>query len=768
MPPLTATLKNEFKLDKFQEEAIEKIRAGKSVIVCAPTGAGKTVIAEQAIADALAKGKKVFYTTPLKALSNQKFQEFSDRFGAENVGILTGDTAKNREAKVVVMTTEIYRNMLYGTSFGSVDPYLNELLYVILDECHYMNDEFRGTVWEESIIYAPKSVQVVGLSATVNNPEDLISWISDIHGECDLVKTDFRPVPLNHLFFKDQQLMPLLTTNGKLNPQLKERKDNRFGKRKGGFNRFNSGEKAATADQVVQELYNKDLLPAIYFVFSRRGCDEGASSCENLKLLSKDEQVKLNHLIEEGVKGNPRLENHPQLALLRKGIATHHAGLLPNWKILVEKLFNEGLVKVVFSTETLAAGINMPARTTVISSISKRSDSGHRVLKPSEFLQMSGRAGRRGMDEKGFVVTIKNNYQTASEIAFLACAKAEDLESSFKSSYEMVLNLLQNHSLEQAQELIYRSFGQAQVNKDLNPLKDKKKKLEDKIMDLQHPLCPGEIGDLKYYNDLQERIDKTRRQKKDLEQKMAPGVEEKEQTLQMLTLEAQGFPCNGCPKQKPCSQQMSQTKRFKKQVREINEQLGFAKDTYWKEFQKIVDLLRDKAYVDADNKPTETGKLCASLRSENSLLVSEVLRADIFGKLSYSEFAAAISSLVTSESRGRDKIYAHPSPNLYDAIEDMRVVARNVLQSQRRHKTDKPVHINGDMAPLVEAWTKGEDWEQVSSLSNLDDGDIIRGLRRTLDLVKQVYHAPNLNPAVQKLAQETIPLMEREPVLETV
>lgn len=766
--PKTATLDFEFKLDQFQEEAIEKIRSGKSVIVCAPTGAGKTVIAEQAIKDALEQNKKVFYTTPLKALSNQKFHEFTAKYGEDKVGILTGDTAKNREAPIVIMTTEIYRNMLYGTSFGSVDPYLDQLQFVILDECHYMNDESRGTVWEESIIYCPSSVQIIGLSATVNNPEELTSWITEIHEECDLVKTDFRPVPLHYLFFKDDQLMPLLTPNGKLNPKLKERKDNRFGKRNKNFNRGRGADKPVTADAVVHELYNKEMLPAIYFVFSRKGCDSAGSACAQLNLLTKEEQTELNKLIDEGIKGNSRLENHPQLDLLRKGIATHHAGLLPNWKLLVETLFNKGLVKVVFSTETLAAGINMPARTTVISSISKRSDDGHRTLKPSEFLQMSGRAGRRGMDDKGYVVTIKNNYQTAGEIAFLANSKAEDLESNFKSSYEMVLNLLQNHSLEEAKNLIFKSFGQSQVNRGLEPAKGELKSLEDKIIDLQHPLCPAEIGDLNYYKDLQSRIDSTRKEKKKLEAQMAPGVEELEQALQMLTLEAQGFPCNGCPKQKPCSQQMSKTKRYKKRVREINERIDTHKNTYWQEFERIVNLLKEKSYISEDSKPTELGKLCASLRSENSLLVSEIVQhAEVFENLSYSEFAAAISSLVVSESRGSNKVFAHPSANVYDAIESMRSIARKVLQTQRQFRIDKPTDTNAEFSPIIEAWTKGDEWDQITTMTNLDDGDIIRALRRTLDLVKQINRAPNLNPAIQKLAKETIPLMEREPVLES-
>lgn len=755
-----------FELDEFQKEAIEKIRSGKSVIVCAPTGAGKTVIAEQAIADALANKKKVFYTTPLKALSNQKFHEFTEKYGENNVGIITGDTAKNREAPIVIMTTEIYRNMLYGTTFGSLDPYLEELQFVILDECHYMNDESRGTVWEESIIYSPAKVQVVGLSATVNNPEDLIAWISDIHGDCELVKTDFRPVPLHFMHYKESQLMPLLTPNKKLNPKLKDRNDSRFGKRKGKFGKSNHSGKPVKADEVVNELYKKDMLPAIYFVFSRNRCDDGAEACKNLKLLTKEESKELNALIDEGIKGNSRLEAHPQLEMLRKGVAAHHAGLLPNWKLLVERLFNKGLVKVVFATETLAAGINMPARTTVISSISKRSDEGHRILKPSEFLQMSGRAGRRGMDDKGYVITVKSTYESAGEMAALANAKAEDLTSHFDPTYEMVLNLLQNHTLDQARELIYKSFGQSLANQDLGPLKKEHKKLEDSIMDLQHPLCPGELGDLNYYRDLQSRLDNTRQQKKGLEKKMLPGVDEKEEVIHMLTHEAQTYPCNGCPKQKPCSQQMSKLKRFRKRAKELNEKIQSRKDMYWKPFQRIVNLLQEKSYVDESNKPTELGKICAAIRSENSLLITELVQSDIFKGLDPIEFSAVVSSLSIDNWRNSKDVYMHPSSKVYDAFDKLKALSRQVLKSQRNHKVDKATDIFPQIAPIVEEWAKGGEWETVTSLTNLDDGDIIRCLRRTLDLIKQISHAPNINPEIATLAKEAIPVLEREPVLE--
>ncbi len=765
---MTASPERSFKLDQFQEDAIKHIQDGHSVIVCAPTGAGKTIIAKEAIRCAIESGRKAFYTAPLKALINQKYLEFCQAFGEKNVGIITGDTSANRDAKIIVMTTEIYRNMLYGTSFGSLDPYLAELQYVILDEMHYMNDAQRGTVWEESIIYSPKSIQLVGLSATINNPEDIITWIENIHGSCKLVVTDHRPVPLHYFYFKDEQLVPLLTPNLKLNPVLKEHQDNRFQKKKN--NRFQHGggqaPNEATPDKVVKELANKDMLPALYFLFSRKGCDKAALTCANVNLLNKQESIDVNRLIDESILMNQHLQKHPQLSLLRKGIAVHHAGQMPQWKQIVEELFEKGLIKVVFSTETLAAGINMPARSTVISSISKISDSGHRTLKPSEFMQMSGRAGRRGMDEVGYVITIKDNRQNAGEVATLTNAKPEDICSNFSPSYEMVLNLLQRYSLEETKSLIESSFGQAQIIAGLQPLTDELKVLEERIQDLQHPLCPAQIGDLNHYRDMQARIDHTRMRKKQLEKKMDPAAQELEETIHFLTEEAQNYPCNGCPKQKPCSKQAEQSKRYKRQTKDINNEIQNRLSIYWQQFADIVALLRDKEYIDSNNKPTAIGKTCAALRSDNSFFITEVMKTNVFDKLNPAEFASAISALAIGEARRRDQNKAQVYPKMYDTFDDIHRTARRVIQDQRKYRINKSAELGPHLSAMVEDWAKGMSWDELLQDSSFDDGDILKAMRRTIDVCKQVSKAPNIKPEIQAKATEAISMMEREPVLE--
>ena len=416
----------DFELDDFQKEAIEHIKNGKSVVVCAPTGAGKTCIAQSAIHLALENNTRIFYTTPLKALSNQKYFDFSRQYGEENVGLLTGDTTINRDAQIVVMTTEVFRNMLYGTTFGTIKDNLKDVKYVVLDEVHYMNDEQRGTVWEESIIYCPTNIQIIALSATVQNSKQLTNWINTVHSGTEHVFTDFRPVPLRFYYYdssKPDTVLPLLTPDGKLNKKIKPESKYKY------FNKKTSVKNPVAS--ITLALKEKNMLPAIYFTFSRKKCDENAQKCANLELLTKDEAIKVASLVDEYIKENPYLENNPQIELIKKGVASHHAGLLPGWKLLVERLFQQGLIKMVFATETLAAGINMPARTTVISSISKRTDEGHRMLSANEFLQMSGRAGRRGMDEIGYVVIVGTPFQTPQDVATLATSDANPLESKF-------------------------------------------------------------------------------------------------------------------------------------------------------------------------------------------------------------------------------------------------------------------------------------------------------------------------------------------------
>ncbi len=503
-----------FSLDPFQESAIQALNEGKSVVVCAPTGSGKTLVGEYAIYRALHRNRRVFYTTPLKALSNQKLRDFREQFGFDKVGLLTGDIAINRDAPVVVMTTEIFRNMLYGTRIGEVGTSLANVEAVVLDECHYMNDRQRGTVWEESIIYCPQEIQLVALSATVENGDQLTDWLSQVHGDTQLIFSNYRPVPLNFHYCNSKGLFPLLDdSQTRINPRLRERRPKgvpRQGNKDG-----------LSISYIVGQLQQRDMLPAIYFIFSRRGCDRAVAELGTLSLVNEREAALLKTKIDEFLAWNPEAARVGQVEPLYRGIAAHHAGILPAWKGLVEELFQEGLIKVVFATETLAAGINMPARTTVISSLSKRTDSGHRLLMASEFLQMSGRAGRRGMDELGHVVTVETPFEGAKEASYLATVGPDPLVSQFTPSYGMVLNLLQRHTLEEARSLVERSFGQYLANQLLAPQQQAIADLDKEIEQVRAQVAAFDETVLADYEKLRERLREEKRLLKILQQQAA-------------------------------------------------------------------------------------------------------------------------------------------------------------------------------------------------------------------------------------------------------
>jgi superfamily II RNA helicase len=505
-----------FAIDTFQQQAITALNEGRSVVVCAPTGSGKTLIGEYAIYRALAHGKRVFYTTPLKALSNQKLRDFRNQFGQDNVGLLTGDTSINRDAPIVVMTTEIFRNMLYGTPIGQVGTAMLDVEAVVLDECHYMNDRERGTVWEESIIYCPPAVQLVALSATIANSDQLTDWISQVHGPTDLIFSDYRPVPLHFNFATVKGLFPLLNDElTDLNASFKVRRTQRYTK---GTKGRQPQPEAPSIPFVIDQLRERQMLPAIYFIFSRRGCDRAVSDLGPISLVTPEQSLYIRSQIDAVLAVNPDIGKDDQIDALCRGIASHHAGLLPAWKALVEELFQQGLVKVVFATETLAAGINMPARTTVISSLSKRTDRGHRSLTPSEFLQMAGRAGRRGMDSLGYVVGVQSKFEGAKEAAYLATAGADPLVSQFTPSYGMVLNLLQTHSLEQAKNLVERSFGRYLAMLSLKPQQAAIDDLEARVTEGRLHLDTINWKQLEQYEKLRGRLREENRLLKILQQ----------------------------------------------------------------------------------------------------------------------------------------------------------------------------------------------------------------------------------------------------------
>jgi ATP-dependent RNA helicase HelY len=463
-----------FGLDDFQIEALDALDAGRSVLVAAPTGSGKTVVAEYAVAKALAEGGKTFYTTPLKALSNQKFGDLARRHGPEKVGLLTGDNSINGDAPVVVMTTEVLRNMIYAASSA-----LDGLRYVVLDEVHYLQDRYRGPVWEEVIIHTPPEVDLVCLSATVSNAEEFAEWIQTVRGATTAVIEEKRPVTLNHLYMvgdREADELRLLRTfvDGKPNPEamrLESRPAHPGDRwRPHPRARLHTPRRA----EVIDRLWDEGMLPAIYFIFSRAACDDAVKQCldSGLRLTTPEEATAIRAIAEA------RTENLSEadltvlgygrwLAALEAGLASHHAGMVPPFKETVEACFSAGLVKAVFATETLALGINMPARTVVIEKLSKFTGERHEFLTPGEYTQLTGRAGRRGIDEIGYAVVLWSPYVPFDQVAGLASTRTYALKSSFRPTYNMAANLVRRYPPDAARHLLNLSFAQFTSDRDV-------------------------------------------------------------------------------------------------------------------------------------------------------------------------------------------------------------------------------------------------------------------------------------------------------------
>lgn len=530
----------DFVLDDFQTEACQALERGEGVLVAAPTGAGKTVVGEFAVHLALAGGLKAFYTTPIKALSNQKYLDLLSRYGPDRVGLLTGDAALNPHADVIVMTTEVLRNMLYS---GARD--LDRLGFVVMDEVHYLADRFRGPVWEEVIIHLAPEVQVVSLSATVSNAEEFGRWLDQVRGRTAVVVSEHRPVPLTQHMMVGRRLLPLYaraqTASGHepvVNPELVSAvKDAR---RAAGSQSRGTSFAAASSQPwrrrargrsprrevpartgrlrpagrrvVLEALERSDLLPAIVFVFSRAGCDEAVRQVVGggADLTTEREAELIRQVVERRTADIPAgdlgvLGYHSWLHALERGVACHHAGLLPVFKETVEELFSAGLVKVVYATETLALGINMPARTVVLESLRKWNGSAHVTLSPGEYTQLTGRAGRRGIDVEGHAVVLAAEEVEPALVSSLASKRTYPLVSAFRPTYNMAVNLLGRTSRARARQVLESSFAQYQADRGVVELAAQARRARTSVEELAGAMT-CHLGDFSQYAMLRQRI----------------------------------------------------------------------------------------------------------------------------------------------------------------------------------------------------------------------------------------------------------------------
>ncbi|WP_253766550.1 DEAD/DEAH box helicase [Goodfellowiella coeruleoviolacea] len=513
-----------FELDPFQLQACEALEGGHGVLVCAPTGAGKTVVGEFAVHLALSEGGKCFYTTPIKALSNQKFADLTARYGSAMVGLLTGDTSINGDAPVVVMTTEVLRNMLYAGSSA-----LAGLSYVVMDEVHYLADRFRGAVWEEVILHLPESVKVVSLSATVSNAEEFGEWLVEVRGDTTVVVDEHRPVPLWQHMLAGGRLLDLFVGEApdgraRVNPQLLRVTEElgrfhvpwgrrgRTGGQNGGPGPRGPRFRPPSRVDVVQRLDLAALLPAIVFVFSRAGCDAAVNQCVRggLRLNTPDEAEQVRRIIDERTSDLPAgdllvLGYWEWREALERGIASHHAGLLPAFKETVEELFVRGLVKVVFATETLALGINMPARTVVLEKLVKYNGEAHVELTPGEYTQLTGRAGRRGIDVEGHAVVVWQPGIDPKQVAGLASTRTYPLRSSFRPGYNMAVNLVQQVGAAAARELLEQSFAQFQADRSVVGLARRVERNREALAGYAEAMT-CHLGDFTEYAELRRKV----------------------------------------------------------------------------------------------------------------------------------------------------------------------------------------------------------------------------------------------------------------------
>lgn len=512
-----------FPIDRFQSEAFDALDNGEHVVVAVPTGSGKTVVAEYGIAAALADGRRSFYTAPIKALSNQKYRDLVEIHGDSNVGLLTGDNSINGDAPIVVMTTEVLRNMIYGRS-----NVLDDLALVVLDEVHFLQDAYRGPVWEEVMIHLPQHVRLVCLSATVSNVEELAEWITTIRGATAAVIERRRPVELENKYLVADKTNDSLSflpvfVDGQMNSEA-QRLDESGARRGGGRRNSQRGSARASGNratrrrlappnrvETIELMRQRSLLPAIFFIFSRAQCDAAAKACvdADVSLTTDADRSAISAIVERRLGGI----DDADLAVLgfaqfveqlQRGVAAHHAGMVPPMKEVVEACFTEGLIKVVFATETLAVGINMPARSVVIEKLTKFTGEHHEQLTPGQYTQLTGRAGRRGIDNMGTAIVLWSPWVRFDEVAQLAGSSSFHLRSAFRPTYNMAANLIRTYSSDEAHHLLNLSFAQYQADRDVVRMEARLERRRVVYADLREQ-CVSEFGDIDEYRLINNR-----------------------------------------------------------------------------------------------------------------------------------------------------------------------------------------------------------------------------------------------------------------------
>ena len=494
--------------------------------------------------------------------------------------------------------------------------------------------------------------------------------------------------------------------------------------------------------------------------------------CAGLCLTTPEEQKEIKKIVDEYLAENPYLYNNKHLEYVLCGVASHHAGLLPGWKVLVEKLFQKGLIKVVFATETLAAGINMPARSTVISAISKRTDSGHRMLTPSEFLQMSGRAGRRGMDEIGYVTIVGTAFQSPEEVAELVKSDANPLESRFSPTYSMVANLLQRFTLDEAKELILKSFGYYSSTARLAPLISQQNELNNLIESIKDFRCPYKhtTKDMLEYNKLKNIYVQQRKTAKMLRKQMNKKNPENvqycldfEQKTKELLHKVHNYPCDTCKLYKKHTKENELLERFEKRAKKLEKTIDYEKDIYWKKFLNHTYVLEKMGYIE-NNYPNEKGLTIAAIRAENELFLAEIIFSGILDTLKTDELASVICAVTTEDLRADVYPELPISKGSRKALNKIKDIRRKIAIIQKDFDIETEMYINSYYSPLIEYWVNGGEWEELIEQIPSGEGDVVRCFKRTIDVLRQLTVIPNVSDELIQNARNAIDAINRSPI----
>ncbi len=746
-----------FDLDPFQLGACAALEAGDSVLVAAPTGAGKTIVAEFAVFLAMQEpSAKVFYTAPMKALSNQKFQEFVAAYGPDDVGLLTGDTNINSGARIVVMTTEVLRNMLYADS-----DLLRDLSFVIMDEVHYLADRFRGAVWEEVIIHLPQAVRMVSLSATVSNAEEFGDWLQAVRGQTTVIVSEERPVPLDQHILVRSKLLDLFDASGthRVNPELVQLVRSGGGRsapggnrqqRRGGYQRGHD-EGRMSRPQLVELLGGRNLLPAIFFIFSRVGCDAAVSQVlrAGVRLTTAEEREEIRAIVEERC----RTILDEDLAVLgywewldglQRGVAAHHAGMLPAFKEVVEELFQKKLVKAVFATETLALGINMPARTVVLEKLEKFNGESRVPITPGEYTQLTGRAGRRGIDVEGHSVIQWQDGLDPQAVASLASRRTYPLNSSFSPTYNMAVNLIEQFSRERARDILESSFAQFQADRAVVDIARKVRSQEESLAGYEKSMT-CHLGDFREYSTI-------RRELTDLERKGAARADtqsraerdKRQNQLAELRRRLKQHPCHSCPDRESHARWAERWWRLKKQTDELSQQIRSRTGAVARIFDRVTDVLLELGYLVRDEKGAVTasvhGRMLRRIYGERDLLVAECLRRGVWNELDPAGLAAMAAALVYEPRRDEGQLSDRflPKGAFRPALEKTTDLWSRLDDLERAHKLPGSNPISTGLSLAMNRWAQGVSLDKVLQDADLAAGDFVRMTKQTIDLLDQL------------------------------